>query len=511
MGRNISIHKGRKSLSAKQVSGGFAFFIVSLLLSGISFSFPSGTNTAQASRSGKQLTELEGTIIVQHEDGPDWSRTVYFLDTGGEQVRLKFRDESVALRAGARVSVRGKLRHGVLKVKNAAADLRVTEGLLALASRPVGEQRALVMLFNFQDNPGHKPWAADAIRNLFFNTVNQFYKEASYNATWISGDFTGWYTLPIASTDCAADKRAAAEAGARALGFEPNNYARKVYIYPRQGCNSWAGLTINYLNSAGFKSEIWINGYADFKTLAHEYGHSLGFAHSASYTCNGGVLAGTCTRSEYGDRYDVMGNTSTGYVNAAHRDDAGWFTAGMPMIEQVTEDGVYTIGPLEAMDGNLKALKIFKSIDPATGLANYYYLEFRQAIGYDSYLSSYPAITGGVLFHLALAPKDTSLFYDCKLLDMTPGTSGADQALGVGRSYTDPDIPVTISVLSANSAGATVSVQFGVPECARSNPAVVMNPVSAGPVAAGMPVNYTVTVSNHDSSACAASSFNLLA
>lgn len=43
---------------------------------------------------------------------------------------------------------------------------------------------------------------------------------------------------------------------------------------------------------------------------------------------------------------------------------------------------------------------------------------------------------------------------------MTPSTTGRDEALPVGGSYVDPAIPLTITVLSANALGATISVQF---------------------------------------------------
>src|SRR5512143_1624857 len=69
-----------------------------------------------------RLVEIEGMLRVQHEDGPDWSRTLYFLDTGDQQIRLEFGDEAMNLRGGSWVRVRGTRRKDVMVVDNISAN-----------------------------------------------------------------------------------------------------------------------------------------------------------------------------------------------------------------------------------------------------------------------------------------------------------------------------------------------------------------------------------------------------
>jgi hypothetical protein len=91
---------------------------------------------------------------------------------------------------------------------------------------------------------------------------------------------------------------------------------------------------------------------------------------------------------------------------------------------------------------------------------------------------------------------------------MTPATSSwFDPALGVGQTFQDPDSGVTITVLSADSAGATVSVSYTAPQCVPANPSVALSSGGAG-VQAGTPVAYSLTITNNDVG-CAAANFSL--
>ena len=66
--------------------------------------------------------------------------------------------------------------------------------LLALASLtrgapspPLGEQRTLVLLVNFQDRPTDQPWSRATVSDFFFSsgtsTLNGFWKENSLEVT----------------------------------------------------------------------------------------------------------------------------------------------------------------------------------------------------------------------------------------------------------------------------------------------------------------------------------------
>jgi len=144
----------------------------------------------------------------------------------------------------------------------------------------------------------------------------------------------------------------------------------------------------------------------------------------------------------------------------------GWLNYGLaPAITTVVADGTYTIDPYEPVGSKPKALKILKSTDPNTGLRTWYYVESRQPIGFDTFLSD-PAVgmqnvTTGVLIHSGSETSGNSAF----LLDMTPATPvyywAYDPALAGGQTFSDPDTGLTISTAWANSAGAAVIVKFG--------------------------------------------------
>jgi hypothetical protein len=454
--------------------------------------------------SSRKVT-IEGTLELRFDDPIDGEGgQTYFLNVGEERIELVFSEGNPKPGVGSRLRFTGRLRGGRLNVE----DGEVVQAVAANSA--MGEQRQLLMLFNFQDQPNNKPWTASFIQNLLFNQVNQYYQEVSYGQTWITGDMVGWYTIPVNSTDCSANRTVAAENGARALGYNPDNYSHKIYIYPSSSCGSSGGTTWVSTDSSGnVRTWIYISGSATSYILTHEFGHSLGFRHSNSLSCGGVIFGAGCSHVEYGDNYDVMGYYNNGIVNSYHRDLAQWLG---PRIQTVTSDGTYTLTPTAVADSGLKAIRIPRVYDPVTNSTTYFYVEYRQPVGYDSFLSSYPGVTNGVLIHQGTIGNDVNkIGFGSELLDATPTIAGANQALGVGQSFTDSTIPMTLTVLSANSGGVTVSVQLSAPTCAPANPNVASTPSTSSPVAPGTLVPYTVTVTNNDSSSCGSATFDLQA
>jgi hypothetical protein len=184
-----------------------------------------------------------------------------------------------------------------------------------------------------------------------------------------------------------------------------------------------------------------------------------------------------------------------------------------PPITTVQENGLYVIEPLETGGNGPKGLAILKSTDPTTGQQTWYYVEYRQAVGFDSFLETNNNVLSGILVHTG-SPSNGDSSY---LLDMTPASGlqnwsdWSDPALVVGRSFFDPDSGVTISTVSVDSTGAVVSVNFAAPACVHANPSVSISPSQGPMVLAGTAVTYTVSVTNNDPSNCVASSFALQA
>jgi len=173
----------------------------------------------------------------------------------------------------------------------------------------------------------------------------------------------------------------------------------------------------------------------------------------------------------------------------------------------VQSNGTYSISPYEVQDGTAKALKILQTTN-SSGQNTWLYVEYRQALGFDSFLSNYSEITNGVVLHLGTDSSPNS----SDLLDLTPATtSWMDIALDTGLSFTDPVSGTTISTTSVNSSAATVSVTLGNPgsTCTHANPSVSLSPSQSAWVAAGTTVPFTLSVKNNDSSACSDATFSL--
>ena len=62
------------------------------------------------------------------------------------------------------------------------------------------------------------------------------------------------------------------------------------------------------------------------RVVAHELSHNFGTHHASSLTCTSGgqpvSISSTCTVSEYGDPFDVMGNALR-QMSACHKEQIG--------------------------------------------------------------------------------------------------------------------------------------------------------------------------------------------
>jgi uncharacterized protein YfaS (alpha-2-macroglobulin family) len=131
-------------------------------------------------------------------------------------------------------------------------------------------------------------------------------------------------------------------------------------------------------------------------------------------------------------------------------------------------------------------LKILKSIDPTTGAKTWYYVEARQALGFDAFLTNNTTEneTNGVLIHIGTDSDGNS----GDLLDMTPATPTYyfwfDPSLVVGQSFQDPATGMTLATAWVTSGQAAVTVQFS------GNVTVATNQSSYSP---GQTVSTTAT------------------
>jgi hypothetical protein len=389
---------------------------------------------------------VEGIVHVLVEDRRR-SRTHHVLATdSGQNYALHLAAGGPELRSGSRIRLRG-IRVGGGLALDASARIRL-QGAPALQST-LGEQRSAVIVVNFQNKPGMRPFSVDQVRDIVFTKTSDFFREASAQQTWLAGDVFGWYTIPVDSRVCDpfAISRAA-DAAAAAAGADLSRYARLVYVFPANACGWWGLGTVG-----GSPSRAWIRANPELRVVGHEMLHNFGLQHSHGLECGNFTVAANCSVAEYGDTLDIMGKPAAAHPNAFQKERLGWFdpqaTAPVTVVET---DGTYRIDPYESSSSSPKALKILKAVNPTTGERSYLYVEYRQALGADAFLAGRTEVLRGVVVHIGAELAGRSY-----LLDMTPRNPWNTPALTAGQPFVDPD-GATLQLVAADPTGATVTV-----------------------------------------------------
>ena len=487
---------------------------------------------AQSQVGAGQQVQLEGELEILYQDFKDGRHPLsYSLKrSDGTHVPLKFVDAPPTNHlSGDHVRVSGQMSGGSLILYSGSANAKQTGTTTTTSgdatgttttSIPVpntfGAQSTLVILVNFQDE-ATQPYAVADVQNVFFSTVSNLITENSYGQTSITGDVVGWYTIPVSVTTCDTSQISTdAQNAAVAAGVNLSAYTRYVYFFPYTSNCAWAGAS----NVGGNPSQSWINGTVDTHVIEHELGHAFGLWHSHLLDCGTtGTICSNGTIVEYGDPMDTMGVAQTVFAeyNAFQKERLGWLNYGAsPSIQTVTTSGTFTISPYELGGSGPNALKIFKGNDPTTSAKMWYYLEARQAIGSDDFLTNSfyytQNETTGVLFHLGTDGNGNS----SDLLDMTPTTPTYDDwwdmSLVVGQNFSDATAGVTVTPTAVSSSGATVQITINGSTgsaCAAANPTVSVSPSQSQYVIPGTGVNFTVSVKDNDNSSCAPATFNL--
>jgi hypothetical protein len=327
------------------------------------------------------------------------------------------------------------------------------------AAASTGARTLAVILVNFA-NDSAQPFTTDQARAAYFtasNSVSAYYGEQSQGQVSFTGqirsdgDVFGWYT--IASTDAGCNWQtwgSQARAAAKADGHDTAGYDHVAVVFPNAPSCAWSGL--------GYEPGrySYINGTLSPRTTAHEIGHNLGLMHASSYNCsNAGVrvtIGGSCSLSEYGDPFDVMG-AGFRLLNGYHRAQAGWLGSGT--TRTVTTSGDYLLAPLLPTGGGDKVIRIPR------GDGSDYSLDFRQPFGsvFDTFGLADPVVNG-VGLRVTTGPSQP--LDNPVLLDGTPATSTfTDAALQPGASFFDAARGIEVATLAASPSGATVRVTFG--------------------------------------------------
>jgi hypothetical protein len=462
----------------------------------------------KAERRAPVETQVPGTLVVWHKD--------YFAEGQGEYGFSVYSDAAQMTPLNLAAVSPGVLRPGmtVSASGTTAADgvTLDTNQITILAMPPAQAQplgvtttnNVLVLPIKFADSPASDPFTPAQIDQVMrTNTLSTaaYYNEVSYgkqalNVT-VASKAGGWLVssqpFPPAATYGACNftqVSTLANAAASAAGYNPGSYNNVFYVMPPNapGCG-WAGLAYVGLGLA------WSNGVNALWVYGHELGHNFTLYHAGSVSCGSLVLSVGCSVSEYGDRFDVMGNnTNTGqqmHFNATQKALLGWIPASS-VVTHTSGTKTYSISPLEAGGQSTYAVKIPVAADTSRT----YWIEYRQPIGlFDATLSNYPNL--GAIIHVA-EPFDNPCTGSCfaddtEILDMSPanGDNFFDAALLVGQTYTDSTYGVSITVNSATASALSVTVSVaGAPPA----PTTTTMTSSSNPSTVGASVTFTASV-----------------
>lgn len=313
-------------------------------------------------------------------------------------------------------------------------------------------KQVAVILVNFTDD-SREPVTRDAMRTRMFGStgsVDAYYQDSTDGALGLSGEVFGWHTVSRSSTstcDYSAWGNAARTAATNA-GVNLSAYSHVMYLWPHQSACGWSGLG----QHPG--STSWVNGSTSLRITSHELGHNFGEHHASSARCteSGTTVtipsaAGSCSISEYGDPFTVMGGASSYLHTGSTRSHLGYLAPTTTAAGQV---GSWSLAPLDGGVGT-RTLRIPR------GDGSYLALEFRQPHGgFDTFTATSPLAQGVTLrLDWGNGTKQTQLF------DATPATSSFNDApLLAGMSVTDPVSAATITVDSVSSSAAKVSVSY---------------------------------------------------
>ncbi len=318
-----------------------------------------------------------------------------------------------------------------------------------------GPRTTAVVMFDFAGSAS-SPFTADAVRTAIFTgagSVNAFEQEQSFGAISFAGklradgDIFGSYSISSSTAVCDPDTwMFAANAAATAAGVDLTGYQHRIYLFPYVAACGWAGAA----DMPG--SDSFINGTLSVRVIAHELGHNIGAQHASTISCtDGGVrvaFSASCTQSEYGDPFDVMG-AALRHSAAFRKVEYGFLPAAAAAT--VARSGTYQLTSASVAGGGIQSLRVKRG-----NAGDYWYVELRSPAGaFDNFGAADPAVTG-VGIRLA---GDYGVGVRTRLVDTTPQTGTyADAPLQAGQRFTDPLSGISIAADSVALGIATVRV-----------------------------------------------------
>ncbi|OHB99996.1 MAG: hypothetical protein A3G70_03465 [Planctomycetes bacterium RIFCSPLOWO2_12_FULL_39_13] len=342
---------------------------------------------------------------IDRTTGKRTCRIIHYLNTEeGKMYRLE--DAKGILRKikpSLRMSIRGDIVDSKVIVED-AKPLDILPAELESSTDTVGEQKTLVALFNYPDKL-IQPFSIQNVKDWIINdtrSVDNFFRENSYNKTSLNVDFIDYKMLPNNSTYYTGDGRYGSllNDSISILDSTVNfrNYARLIFLYADNDVNDIFGKgsigkwTLSSSGDGDFTASIsWINANGPWSGLiAHELGHGFGFQHAASVESPGpyfipeNLLDLTSTSdttyfSDQGDDSDTMGAASYyNHFSTIWKELASWIDT--MQIKEINTSGEYILDQVELPSDGIKALKIPIGKNQDNNDL-YYWIEFRENLG----------------------------------------------------------------------------------------------------------------------------------
>ncbi len=345
---------------------------------------------------------------------------------------------------------------------------------LEVFGTPSGVQKVIVIPVQFPDASGSAS-LQEPLDHLLMQ-LNQYYTEVSYRKVSLQSDvLRKWITLPKRIAFYGAD---ASEHGDDAGGNSQGSWQMILDAIPLADpdvdFSKYESLIIMHAGNDQAKtsprrlsSEIWsktfwnqpsavrtIDGVSidkasivsEFSLLgvwAHEFAHQIGFLPDLYDSKNlDHQFVGPWSLMDGGASLGKPPGSTPSHLESWSRIKLGWLSPATT----IQREGEFTLNPLELPDG-IRALQI-----PLNN-GNYYLLELRRRIGFDSSLPEQ-----GVLIYLVDETKGSGQG-PVRVIDANNGTATLkDAPFSTGSAFADERNKVFISVLAAPGGAVRIRV-----------------------------------------------------
>ena len=334
-------------------------------------------------------------------------------------------------------------RRGMLSM----ADRSRTVGDFSVTERPRmawthGAKRVLLIRVDFSDLAGmpvsQGRYVSPDYAWALFQRINRFFRRASYGRTSVVLDkesITPVLRMPRPALFYARGGlndtlHLHARQAAAAAGFAVNNYDRVGVVF--SSLKWYGGTRMDYGGLANVEGRnFWVNGRLEFGSLAHELGHTYGVHHANRHRSSNRDPIGPGTTVEYGDVFDIMGNT---VLATEHHDFNPWFKYLLHWLPEesvltATGPGMYRIYRFDEEDANPNlplALKV-----PRRDEASDYWIGYRRA---------FPQLANAAYVAWGFEENRNSILLDMR----TPWINPLDAGLTVGRTFHDSAAAVSL-------------------------------------------------------------------